>query len=249
MRSLVSIAFLTGLGAAALVAQTAPPTQAAQKPAAAPKLTGFPFQDETLRYKVLWPSRVSLGDAMFSAHHTQSGWNFEVTLDAGVPGFAVKDEYRSTATEELCSQELDRSFSHGPKKTREKTTFDQRNRTAKRVTVLPPDGGKSDIDIPSCARDALAFVYFARREMGQGRVAPPQTVFFGAGYSVQLQYTGEMTVNVADKPAVTDHVVASIKGPSSSVTAEIFFARDAARTPLLIKVPLSLGTLSVELVR
>jgi hypothetical protein len=48
---------------------------------------------------------------------------------------------------------------------------------------------------------------------------------------------------------VTDHVLVSIKGPKSDATAEIFFARDAARTPLLVKVPLSLGTVSVELVR
>src|SRR5205814_1079109 len=83
-----------------------------------------------------------------------------------------------------CSPQLDRSFSHGAKKTRELTAFDQQKRKAQRVTTLPQDGGKSDFDIPSCARDALAFVYFARREMGQGRVAPEQTVFFGAGYSV-----------------------------------------------------------------
>jgi hypothetical protein len=29
----------------------------------------------------------------------------------------------------------------------------------------------------------------------------------------------------------------------------MYFARDAARTPLLVKVPLALGSLSLELVR
>jgi hypothetical protein len=232
------------LGAVALLAQPA------QKAApAAPKLTGFPFQDESLHYTVRWPSGISLGDAVFTAHHVESGWNFELTVDAGVPGFAIKDSYRSKATEQLCSLEFDRTFSHGPKKTGEKTTFDQQKGKAQRVTVLPPDGGKSDLDIPSCARDALAFVYFVRREMGQGRVAPAQTVFFGSGYAAQLQYTGEMTVKLGDKAEVTDHVLVSAKGPRSDVSAEVFFARDAARTPLVIKVPLSLGTLSVELVR
>src|SRR3954463_3355150 len=172
MRSLLSIFIASGLSAAACFGQAAqkiaPPT---------PKLTGFPFQDETLRYSVKWPSGLSLGDAVFAAHHTTSGWAFETTVDIGVPGFAIKDAYRSNATQELCSVDFDRSFSHGSKKTREKTTFDQQKGRAQRVTILPPDGGKTDIDIPSCARDALAFVYFARREMGQGRVAPAQQVF------------------------------------------------------------------------
>jgi hypothetical protein len=66
---------------------------------------------------------------------------------------------------------------------------------------------------------------------------------------VQMRYTGEMTVRLEEQSAVTDHVVLSVKGPQSSFSVEVFFARDAARTPLVIKVPLKLGTLSVELVR
>jgi hypothetical protein len=40
-----------------------------------------------------------------------------------------------------------------------------------------------------------------------------------------------------------------VTGPKSSFSLETFFARDAARTPLLIRVPLSAGTFSMELVR
>jgi hypothetical protein len=215
----------------------------------APKLTGFPFQDESLRYRILWPGGNSLGDVTFSAHHGSSGWNLETSLNASVPGFAVRDDYRASATDALCSTEFTRTTSHGSKKSSEKITFDAHARRATRQTTLPPDGGKSDFDIPPCARDAVTFLYFVRREMGQGRVAPQEKVYLGSGYSVRLQYTGEMTIQAQNKPAVTDHVVVSIKGPSSDVSAEVFFARDAARTPLLIKVPLSLGTVSVELVR
>jgi hypothetical protein len=39
------------------------------------------------------------------------------------------------------------------------------------------------------------------------------------------------------------------KGPSANFQAEIYFARDPARTPLLIKVPSALGPFSMELVR
>ena len=95
----------------------------------------------------------------------------------------------------------------------------------------------------------MAFLYFARRELGQGRVAPPQQVFFGSAYSVRMDYTGAQTITVSDKPSVTDHLVVHVKGPKSDFSFEMFFARDAARTPLLIRVPLSVGTFSMELVR
>ena len=135
------------------------------------------------------------------------------------------------------------------RKTQEKTTFDQSKGTAHRVTVLPKDGGQSDFDIPTCARDALSFIYFARKEMGQGRMAPATKIYLGSAYSVRLEYTGAMTIPVADKPTVTDHVLAYLKGPKADFNFEIFFARDAARTPLLIRVPLSMGTFAMELVR
>jgi hypothetical protein len=240
LRFLVFICLWGASVSAQTAAQAAPPT---------PKLSGFPFQDETLRYSIRWPSGLNLGEAVFSARHGASGWSFDSTIDASIPAFPLHDAYRANATDALCSLDFDRSFTHGSKKSREKTTFDAHNRRATRVTTLPPDGGKSDFDIAPCARDAVTFLYFARREMGQGRVAPQETVYFGGGYTVRLQYTGEMSIPVRNKPTVTDHVVVSIKGPRSDATAEVFFARDAARTPLLVKVPLTVGTVSVELVR
>jgi len=48
---------------------------------------------------------------------------------------------------------------------------------------------------------------------------------------------------------VTDHLNVSVKGPASDFSFEIFYARDPQRTPLLIKIPLSIGTVTLELVR
>jgi len=217
--------------------------------AAAPAQTGFPFTDESLPYSINWPSGLSLGEATFSAHKTQGGWSFEAAGDAAVPGFSIADKFHSSSTAELCSIGFTRDTTHGRRKTREKTTFDQAKGSARRTTTLPEGGGSTDLETPSCARDALAFIYFMRREMGQGRVAPQQNVYFGSAYSVRLDYTGAQTIRSGEKQAVTDHVNASIKGPSVSTTIEIFFARDAARTPLLIRIPAPVGTLSLELVR
>jgi hypothetical protein len=232
---------------ASLVAQTA------QKPApaaaAAPKLTGFPFQDESLRYNIKWPSGLSLGDVTLSAHRGGPGWTFDAAIDAGVPGFRISDRYRSAANVQLCSTELERNISHGGLKTSEKITFDQPNHTAHRVTTVPDGGGTSDMDLRACAKDALTFLYFAREELGQGRVAPAEQVLLGAAYWVTLRYTGEATVQLDEKPSVADRVVVAVRGPKANIDAEVYFARDAARTPLVVKLPLSVGTFSMELVR
>src|SRR5581483_272917 len=150
----MSIGIALSILCAAAFAQNTPGAASAapQKPAAAaPKLAGFPFQDETLRYSIKWPSGLSLGDAVFTAHQTQTGWNLQTSIDAGIPGFSIKDDYKSAVSgADLCSAAFERSLSHGSKKTAEKTTFDQRAGRAQRVTTLPKDGGKTDFDIPSC---------------------------------------------------------------------------------------------------
>jgi hypothetical protein len=217
---------------------------------AAAAQTGFPFQEESLHYTINWPSGLSLGEANLTAHKTATGWDFSVTLDASVPGFAVKDEYTSSMTAGYCSTELKRNILHGGKTSREKTVFDQEHGTAHRATELPSNGGFSDVKTGPCGRDALAFLYFARKELGQGRVPPAQQVFFGSAYSVNQTYTGAQTITLADKkPEVTDHLVFAVKGPKAEFTVEVFYARDAARTPLLVRIPQAAGTLSMELVR
>jgi hypothetical protein len=218
---------------------------------AADQLTGFPFQNETLRYRVNWPGGRSLGDVTLTAHKAgDGGWDFDMSTTVSIPVVPISDQYKSSASgADLCSSTLQREISHGTKKVTEKTEFDQKKNQAQRQTLVPAGGGKSEFAIPTCGRDALSFQYFARREMGQGRVPPAGKVFFGSGYEVKMNYTGAQDVPVAGKPVVTDHVNVSVKGPASDFSFEIFYARDAARTPLLIKIPVSIGTVSLELVR
>ena len=217
-------------------------------PAAAPQ-SGFPFTEESLRYSINWQSGLSLGDATLTARRVATGWNFDVALNVGIPGFAINDHFHSAGTAALCSQELGRSLDHAGRRTDEKTTFDQKMLTAERVTTIPQYGGVTRFDIPTCARDALAFAYYARMELGQGRMPPAQQVYLGAAYSVRMDYTGAQNITVDGKPTVTDHIVTSVKGPKSAFTFEVFYARDAARTPLQIRIPLTIGTFTVELVR
>ena len=202
---------------------------------------------ESLRYSINWASGLSLGEATLRSDKGKEGWDFEVSMDASIPGFALRDDYRSAATLDLCSLELDKSFAHGPKKGDEKVIFDQQNHTASRQTQN--GGGKTDLTIPSCAKDALTFMQFARNELAQGRLAAQQAVVFGALYNVRVEYTGVQRIKYGDQSADADRILVTIKGPVTDLTVEIFFARDAARTPLLARIPLTLGSFTVELIR
>ena len=217
---------------------------------AADQLTGFPFQNETLRYRVIWPGGQSLGDVTVSAQKTEDGWSFDLSTTLTIPLVPIADKYHATAKGlDLCSVTLRRELSHGSKKVIEKTELDQKRNLAQRQTVVPAGGGTSELQLPTCGRDALTFQFLARREMGQGRVPPAGKVFFGSGYDVKTNYTGPLEIPVAGKATVTDHLDVTVKGPASEFALEIFYARDAARTPLLIKIPLSMGAVSLELVR
>lgn len=233
-----------------LALPAAHPQPVAKTPAqaAAPLREGFPFTDEALHYSINWQSGLSLGDASMTAHRTGSGWDFAVAVNAGVPGFTIADKYTSSSDTGICSQELDREVSHGGKHTSEKMTFDQRAGTVRRETLFPNGGGKSTYDVPTCARDALAYAYYARVELGQGRVPPAQQVFFGSPYMVRMDYVGAENINVDQKNSVADKLTVSIKGPKSESSVEVYFARDPARTPLRIRVPGTLGTFTLELV-
>lgn len=208
---------------------------------------GFPQTEETLRYTINWPSGLSLGEAQLHAKKTAIGWDFDLTLDAAVPGFAVSDRYQSSVNADLCALAFEKTTSHGARKAHERTEFDYGRGVAKRSTAN--GGGSTDIPLTGCSHDALDYIFLVRRELAQGRVPPPQTVLFGGPYQVRLDFTGAQTLSVNEQREQADRLAVTTKGPSSSLNFEIFFARDAVRAPLAVRVPLSLGTFSMELVR
>ncbi len=206
---------------------------------------GFPSTSESLDYSINWPSGLSLGEAHLKAQLSQMGsWDFSFAVDAGFPGFPLKDEYRSSATTNLCSVNLSKDTAHGTHHAKETTAFE--GRTATRKT---DKGGKTEIAVGECAKDALTFLYFARRELSHGKVPPGQDVLLGSVYSVQLTYKGSANIQSGGANVVTDRMHLKGKGPVTEFEAELYFARDAARTPVLVTVPSSLGTFRMELVR
>jgi len=210
-----------------------------------PKLTGFPFTDEDLNYSIVWPTGVSLGEAHLHAKHAGEKWNFTFTLDAGIPGFTVKDTYHSDIVPEaepnFCSVAFERSSVHGSHVVNEKETIDREHAMASR--------GAAQIPVPACVKDALAYLFWARREMGQGRVPASQDILLGALHPIRVDYVGGPVITMNGNQVQTDEVTCTWGMGSSAVTFDVYFARDAARTPLRVTAPTLMGKFSMELVR
>jgi hypothetical protein len=205
---------------------------------------------ETLRYSINWASGLSLGEATLSSAPAKTpegepALHFELKMDASIPGFAVLDEFKSLASANYCSMQFDKNLTHGKRKSKEQIEFSKGEATRKTLE----GGGKTTFSTPMCAKDALTFLQYARREIALGKVPASEPVIFGATYQVRFDYAGEQRIKISDAMTPADRLIGFVKGPKSDFNFEIFFGRDAQRTPLLIKVPFTLGTFSMELVR
>lgn len=205
------------------------------------------WAQESLHYSINWPSGLSLGEATLTGTSTPGGGNFSLVLEAAVPGFPIRDEYASKTDAQFCSTQFTKSFVHGTRKAAETSEFD----TARSVVVRRTEkGGKSEMPFAGpCPKDALAFLFFVREELKAGRLPGAQTIYFGAAYQLRLQYAGADSITLNGKREECDRLSASVKGPASELGFEILFGRDAARTPLAVRVPFAMGTFSMELIR
>ncbi|MEZ5362706.1 MAG: DUF3108 domain-containing protein [Bryobacterales bacterium] len=220
---------------------------AALKPATAETPAPTPFKPgERLRYEVVWPSGLSLGEAEFVANTEQGGWKFGFSLAASLPNFEIKDQYTSETDFNLCSKTFHKQFRHGSKQTDETVTFDQDAHRAQRTTAA--GGGESSFDVPPCGRDGLAFLYFLRQDLARGRISPPDDINFGGQYMITVTYAESRPIMVAGAPREADRILVDILGEKAQHSFEIFFSKDEARTPLAVNVPFELGTFSLRLV-
>lgn len=205
-------------------------------------------QQESLRYSVNWPSGLSLGEAQLESTPAKAGQPAEhrFTLEASVPGYSVMDQYRSLVASGNCSLEFSKKFQHGPRKTEERIEFRTQEKQAVRQTL--PGGGKSSFAIGPCTRDALAYLYWLRSELAAGRLPPPQIIVFGAQYQLSVALSGQETLQIGSERVPADRLTARLKGPASERTFDLFFARDAQRRLLMVRVPLPLGSFVLELI-
>lgn len=209
----------------------------------------LPGATETLRYNVNWPSGLSLGEATLTTDNVDASAasrKFELRLDASIPGFAVIDEVTSLAKPDFCSIRLDTKLKHGTKIREERTEFKPEEGFAERQTAK---GGKTKLPLNTCGRDALALIYYLRSELKQGRLPGAQTIYFGAAYNLSFKFGGSSNLQLASGSEPADKLDITIQGPASKHSIEVFFGRDAMRTPLIFRVPLPLGAFTMELQR
>ncbi len=222
---------------------------AAPKPAPATAPPPFLNGGEALTFAMKWPGGASLGEAHLLASKSAKGWQFDLSMNASIPGFTLTDHYHSRTRADFCSLELEKQTTHGARRTHERTVFDYDQGSATRTTLVE-GGGHTDISIDGCARDGLDFVYYAREQLAEGHGVPPQQdVYFGAAYSVRMTFAGVQDVSAGGKHYQADHCILNVSGPASEYQLDVFFERNPARTPLLIKAPLPIGTLTMELER
>lgn len=211
-----------------------------------------PSKSEKLDYNINWPSGLTLGEAHWVARNIGSAgapvWDLDFSLDARIPGFAIINQYHATTTGDYCMDRFSRDVERGSAKNSETENVDHSGHTITRKTVNN-GGGESTFAASDCPRDALGFLMLARHELLSGRIPPNQSVFLGAKYELRLSYLGSQKIHLGDRMVDADRVGADISGPSARQSLDIYFARDAARTPLLVRAPLGMGTFSMELVR
>ena len=122
-------------------------------------ILALPLPAESLRYSVNWPSGLSLGEMTLHSDKTAGQRSLGAEIDASFPGFPLREHAQSTATAELCSTVLDKNSVRGARVSAERILFDQANHTATRESKT---GGHSQMQVPPCAHDALAFLEFFR---------------------------------------------------------------------------------------
>ncbi len=224
-----------------MIAVGAPPTPALAQEAKLP----FP-DDEQLAYSIAWPSGLTVGEGAFRARRTEAGWRFEMTLRASLPTIEIDDVFLSTTDGELCSSEFEKHIRHGLKRAHESLRFGRS--TLERTNLDPEQPGRAGTaPIPSCAQDALAFVYFLRRDLAAGRIPSERDILFGAGYRVRLDYAQTRWLTWNSERRLADEIRVDVRGPASRHSFSVYFGRDRARTPLLFRAEFDSGPFTMQL--
>ncbi len=222
--------FLQALSAAALAAASLQ-----QAPVAAQAPPGPIPASEELRYSIHWPSGLGFGSALFKARFTDPGWRFEFDLKASLPKIEINDRAVSRSDEQMCGQEFTKHILHDNKRANELLRF--RPNAVERINLEEAGEARPGVTpVKDCARDALAFLYFLRTELAAGRIPPPSTVFFGAGYRVRLEHAQTRWLIWDGQRQLADEIRVSVRGPGSEHELSAYFGRDESRAPLLFRM-------------
>ena len=170
-----------------------------------------------------------------------------VQRDAAVPAFAVTESAKSKGTKDLCSTELIKDGTRGQRSIEREDQV--RHGETHSHSQTGGGGGKSEIGSAPVQGTHRTFISMSGRSLLPDVSPPQQAVYYGSAYQTRLQYTGTQKMRSGDEFVDADRLTATIKSSSKEMTVDLFFARDAARTPLLVQIPVAVGKFSVEFVR
>src|SRR5262249_41003116 len=156
--------------------------------------------------------------------------NLDLTFEVRFPGFPLVDSFTSDSDAKFCTAHFRRDLEHGPKKSGE--SIDVNPQTGKATRKPVKGGGEREVSGPECVHDPLAYLFFLRNEIARGRTPPQQPVLYGSLYQVKLTPLGTAMIPIGGKQVETDRIGCEIQGPRSHHNVEVFFARDATRTPV-----------------
>ena len=201
-------------------------------------------EEESLTYRLLWPSGVTLGEAVLRSSFSGEELHLQLTVEAGLPQYNISHSSSSVATREgICSLRFEAETSEGKKTSAEAIEFDQTAHWAQRTL----ENQTTSASIPECARDPLAFLYYFRSQLAAGTTLDSGTFHFGANYSVQIKAAGPETVEAGGRQWSSRKYVVTYRGPNSGKTFELWISTESSRKPVRVQVSYPLAVFSAEI--
>ncbi len=204
-----------------------------------------PFQQgETLRYRLQWPSGITLGEATLRVSPAGKELRLELTVEAGLPQYTLRDTFSAVASlDDLCSIQFHQKIAEGERQREESIEFDPATRQATHTR----GNQTTTMAVPQCARDPLTFLYYFRRELAAGRRVASGAVQLGTSIAVQIAPGVPEPVRVSGQTKPADHYVVTYSGTRGSKTFHLWLSPDAARAPVRIRAPFPLAEFAAEL--
>jgi hypothetical protein len=211
---------------------------------APPGAAAFPFAvGETLSYDASL-GYLPVGRATATVGRAREGgadaFVFAFAGEGGPPGIRVRYELTSwTRSSGFASLRFHRRLMQGNK------VEEQRYQIVPDSSRYREEGGGQDWVAPRDALDELAFVYYLRTAPLQVGRSYSIARYFRSGYNpIQVQVLSRETVRLYDGSSVPC-LVLSLSTRGTTMTVRL--TDDARRLPVQVEVPLTFGTVSLQL--